>query len=387
MRFQARTLHRLPTSAEAAMRGRVDVNLQAVRIFRKNSRMAGQQAAFHGTSALLSFTARNVRSFEDEVNLSLLGTRLSDKGVARVLMSAGHSSPLSVLPVAGVFGANASGKSTLLRAMSDMRVVVLNSFRRGDRETKLFRHPFLLHGDAADRPSSFTVDLILDGVRWQYGFEINDRQVLDEYAYHYPKGRQALVFGRRRDERDPRFGPGFRSSGSTLARLVRKNALLLSVAGAVADNSDDEQQGVVAVLGPLGRKYGSCSTTSCACTTREPGAPSLSIPTTNLRGRSRGSACSGLCSIRYAGGRCSWWTSSTVAFIRTSCNSSSDSSRIVRPTRTAHSSSSTPTTRRFWGTVAAGRWVETRSGSPRRTPTARQRCTRWRTSARRVTRP
>ena len=88
-------------------------------------------------------------------------------------------------------------------------------------------------------------------MRWQYGFEINDHRVLDEYAYHYPKGRQALVFGRYRDDRELSFGPGFRSSGRTLARLVRRNALLLSVVGAVADSSDDDRQGVGAPIGPL----------------------------------------------------------------------------------------------------------------------------------------
>ena len=193
--------------------------------------MNGEHASSPATNALLSFTARNVRSYWEEVTLSLLGTRLSEEGVARDLANAGSPSPVSVLPVAGVFGANASGKSTILRAMADMRVVVLNSFRHGDRETKLFRHPFLLHSEGTDRPSSFAVDLILDGVHWQYGFEINDHQVLEEYAYHYPKGRQALVFGRHPAEHDPSFGPGFRSSGRTLARLVRKNSLLLSVAG------------------------------------------------------------------------------------------------------------------------------------------------------------
>ena len=212
--------------------------------------MIDEKSSSTATSALLSFTARNVRSYWEEVNLSLLGTRLSDEGVPQDLANAG-SPPVGVLPVAGVFGANASGKSMILRAMADMRVVVLHSFRHGNLETKLPRHPFLLHGDGAARPSSFAVDLILDGVRWQYGFEIDDRQVLDEYAYHYPKGRQALVFGRRRDDRDASFGPAFRSSGRTIARLVRKNALLLSVAGAVADGSDDDRQGVVALIGRL----------------------------------------------------------------------------------------------------------------------------------------
>ena len=213
--------------------------------------MSSLPASSHAASALLSFTARNVRSYWEEVTLSLLGTRLSEAEVVRELTIAGSPSPVSVLPAAGIFGANASGKSTILRAMADMRVVVLNSFRQGDQETKLSRHPFLLRSGGAERPSIFSIDLILDGVRWQYGFEINDHEVLDEYAYYCPKGRQALVFRRIQDDRDPSFGPAFRSSGRTLARLVRKNALLLSVAGAVADGSDDERPGIATLIGPL----------------------------------------------------------------------------------------------------------------------------------------
>ena len=203
------------------------------------------------TNALLSFTARNVRSYWDEVNLSLLGTRLSEEGIAQDLAIAGSPAPVSVLPVAGIFGANASGKSTILRAMADMRALVLGSFRRGDRETRLRRHSFLLRSEGPERPSSFAIDLVLEGVRWQYGCDIDDHRVLDEYAYYYPKGRQALVFRRNRDGREPSFGPAFRPFGRTLARLVRKNALLLSVAGAVADGSGDEPRGIANLLGPL----------------------------------------------------------------------------------------------------------------------------------------
>ena len=202
-------------------------------------------------NALLSFTARNVRSYWDEVNLSLLGTRLSEADVVRELTVAGSPAPVSVLPVAGIFGANASGKSTMLRAMADMRKIVLGSFRRGDRETRLPRNSFLLHREGPQRPSRFAVDLILDGVRWQYGFDIDDHRVLDEYAYHYPRGRQALVFRRNLDDGDPIFGPVFRSSGRALVRLVRENALLLSVAGAAAGGSDEDRPGIANLLGPL----------------------------------------------------------------------------------------------------------------------------------------
>ena len=166
--------------------------------------MNGQRDSSDAMSALLSFTARNARSYREEVHLSLLATRLSDTDVVRDVDAAGASSSLSVLPVAGIFGANASGKSTVLRAMADMRAIVLGSFRHGDHETRIRRYPFLLHDESAC-PSHFEVDLILSGVRWQYGFEIDDYHVLGEYAYYYPKGRQALVFRRERDRQAPQF--------------------------------------------------------------------------------------------------------------------------------------------------------------------------------------
>ena len=60
--------------------------------------------------------------------------------------------------------------------------------------------------------------------------------------------------------------------------------------------------------------------------------PVPSTRSTSLRERSRGSACSAPCSIRYAEGRRSWWTSSMAVCIRTSCNSSSSFSRAGNPT-------------------------------------------------------
>ena len=213
--------------------------------------MSSQSGSSSSTSALLSFTARNVHSYREEVNLSLLGTRLSEPDAVRKLTLAGSSAPVSVLPAAGIFGANASGKSTILRAMADMRAIVLGSFRGGDRNTTIRRHPFLLDDRSNEQPSCFAIDLVLGGVRWQYGFEIDDHHVLDEYAYYYPKGRQALVFRRKRDVPEPGFGAFFLSPGRALARLLRKNALLLSVAGAATDDRIDDARPGITLLGSL----------------------------------------------------------------------------------------------------------------------------------------
>ena len=182
---------------------------------------------------LLSFRARNARSFRDEVEFSLLGTRIADEAVRRDIAIAGNARPVQVLPAAGFFGANASGKSQLLHVMADMRRVVLSSFRRGDRTTALVRRPFLLDENSISAPSEFHVDIVLDGVRWQYGFEIDDNRVHGEYAYYSPRGRRAGVF--EREGASIRFAPRFRAAGRALSTLVRDNSLVLSVAGAADD--------------------------------------------------------------------------------------------------------------------------------------------------------
>ena len=179
---------------------------------------------------LLSFTAENARSYRDEVHLSMLATRLSAEGVPRSVVPSGMTKAVRVLPVVGIFGANASGKTTILRAMEDMRRLVATSFRHGSRDTPVVRSPFLLDMASAERPTRYEIDLLLDGERWVYGFAVDDTRVVEESAHHWPRGRRALVF--RRSEGGLVFGSPFGAKDRRIASLLRENALLLSVAGA-----------------------------------------------------------------------------------------------------------------------------------------------------------
>lgn len=180
-------------------------------------------------SALVSFTARNVRCYRDPVTLSMQATRLANKEVAREL-PAGAVEPERILPCAGIFGANASGKSAILKAFLDMRDLVLYSFRKGNPDSGINRKPFKFDSCPSDS-SGFDVELIVDGVLWKYGFEVNDERVLTEYAHHYPLGRRALVF--ERDQESILLGGKFRHFGKLLRPLLRPNVHLLSVIGAL----------------------------------------------------------------------------------------------------------------------------------------------------------
>lgn len=181
-------------------------------------------------SVLLNFRAENAHSFKEEFELSLLATGVSEREYVRPVAWREGGSPVSVLPVAAIFGANGSGKSSVLKAMDDMRRLVLHSFRYGDPAGGVVRRPFLLDLAARTLPTRFEIDLVLDGVRHEYGFCVDDERVLEEWAYRYPKGRAALLF--RRDGDHVEFGSVERAKGRAILELLRPNALLLSTAAA-----------------------------------------------------------------------------------------------------------------------------------------------------------
>lgn len=179
---------------------------------------------------LLAFRAANVRSFRDEIELSLLATALADEDVPRLVSWREGGQPIRVLPAAGVFGANASGKSNLLRALDDMRFHVLHSFRQEDPQGGMPRSAFRLDPLSTSAPSRFEVDLVLHGIRHEYGFAIDGERVLEEWAYRYPRGKAALLF--RREVDVVTLGERNRVKGRAVIEILRPNSLFLSAAAA-----------------------------------------------------------------------------------------------------------------------------------------------------------
>lgn len=195
--------------------------------------MSEPRKPLESASALLSFTTENAHSYRDETEFSMLATRFADDDIRRDLSLAGLKDPVGVLPLAGIFGPNASGKTTILRAMADMRIAVRDSFRKGDDDSGFSRVPFLLDSQHSQKPSVYGVDIVIEGVSWQYGFIVDNERVIEEYAYYYPKGRRSLLFDRNKNT--IKFGPTLRPVSGSLQDILRPNSLLLSAAGATSN--------------------------------------------------------------------------------------------------------------------------------------------------------
>lgn len=189
---------------------------------------------------LLTFRVANHRSLRDEQELSLVATEFNE-GTARETDVRHDSRPVSVLPVVGVFGSNASGKSNALAALRFMRMAVLDSFADWGKEPGVPRSPFALDPQAKTETSLFEVDLVLGTtpVRYTYGFEVSDDRVEAEWLHAYPAGRRQIWFDRdaeRAEEEGGEFrfpGTGLRGPKDEIKRFTRSNALFLTVAAAM----------------------------------------------------------------------------------------------------------------------------------------------------------
>jgi len=182
---------------------------------------------------LLGFSVANVLSLRDEQTLSLVSDGL-DEGSARLTGVVAERRPVRALPVVGIYGANASGKSNVLGALRLMRAAVLDSHAEWTRTDGVPRTPFALDPAAVKAPSSFEVDLVIDTTRWVYGFELSDTRVEAEWLHVYPRGRRQVWFDRDASAAEPFRFPGDHLKGerATLARLTRPDALFLSTAAA-----------------------------------------------------------------------------------------------------------------------------------------------------------
>ncbi|WP_399925559.1 ATP/GTP-binding protein [Streptomyces kanamyceticus] len=180
---------------------------------------------------LLRFRVANVRSLRDEQELSFIAPA-DQQGGALVSLELAGSGSVSVFPLLGIFGANASGKSNVLAALGDMRNAVLNSYARWASYDGIPRQAFALDPKSESEPAFFETDIVIDSVRWTYGFELGPSRVESEWLHSYPRGRRQEWLDRDASRAEVFKWPGSRvRDRAQLVRRTRPNALVLSTAG------------------------------------------------------------------------------------------------------------------------------------------------------------
>ncbi|MFY7806030.1 MAG: AAA family ATPase [Limnoraphis robusta] len=176
---------------------------------------------------LIEFSVGNYLSFKDKVTFSMVASKvtakykeLDENNIIQV------DDELSLLKSAAVYGANASGKSNLVKALNFMQWFVLNSSRETQITDLINVENFKLSTETAEQPSCFEIVFLEDHKIYRYGFEVNQKRVLSEWLFYVPKVKEFRLFERKEDR--VKIARRFKE-GDDIISKTRNNALFLSV--------------------------------------------------------------------------------------------------------------------------------------------------------------
>ena len=176
---------------------------------------------------LLQFQCKNHRSIKDEITFSMLASS-DDSHEEKLIKDLGEGNYIS--RCASLYGANGSGKTSIISAILYMKQLVVSS-NSYQNETQMVRLP---HKLAVDSPTKYSINFEKNGIVYQYSFEYDNKEILEESLYYWPNGKKAMIFERTSEmvnnEPSFKFSTEFRKIGENCRGRLKSFKLLLSVA-------------------------------------------------------------------------------------------------------------------------------------------------------------
>jgi AAA15 family ATPase/GTPase len=141
---------------------------------------------------IINFSVQNFGSIKDKQTLSFeadKSTHLEDYYII-------HTNGLRLLKLGLIYGANASGKTTILKALDFLRTLVLNP---KSQKTETFDFdPFLFDENTPNQNTIFEIEFLQNNVRYFYFVELNTKAIVSEELYAY-NPKKSNVFKRTTD--------------------------------------------------------------------------------------------------------------------------------------------------------------------------------------------
>jgi AAA15 family ATPase/GTPase len=138
---------------------------------------------------LIRFTLENFLSFKDRTIFSMI----PGKGTLKQNHKTKTLKGLSTLKTAVIFGANASGKSNLIKAIEFGKVLVL----RGNKSEQPIKfQPFRLNANSLSTNSRLEYEIQHKGKNYAYGFVFNSKEIVEEWLFETTNKADIKIFER-----------------------------------------------------------------------------------------------------------------------------------------------------------------------------------------------
>ena len=194
---------------------------------------------------ILYFKVTNSRSFSKEAALSMIATKDYPNDFSYQIDS--HN--IKVLKTSLVYGANASGKSNLLKAFADASSIILNSHKYSKNSTEnedkaqaLKYYPNKNETLNTKKPTSYTFGLLIDNRMFEYSFSNNNERIFSESLIEKESSINEIVHFIRVYDRInnkylfPQLSPEFKEKYETLIQFTKKENLFLSISAQLSED-------------------------------------------------------------------------------------------------------------------------------------------------------
>ena len=126
---------------------------------------------------LLQFKVKNYKSIGDEIILDMVAGSGNEHKNFLI-----EENGVNILPVASIYGANASGKSNIIDAIYSMFYNITHSYMYGEKDA-IRVTPFLYNPELRSKPTEFEIFFTFEGKEYQYGYTSTRDKIFGEWLY------------------------------------------------------------------------------------------------------------------------------------------------------------------------------------------------------------
>ncbi|MBP1615363.1 MAG: ATP-binding protein [Bacteroidetes bacterium] len=178
---------------------------------------------------ILDLQFKNYRSFRDECNFTMEASSSETKPDNVFTTSISENSSERLLKIAVIYGANASGKTNIIRLLYSLRAAISKPSETKGGEGVSIYDPFRLDGQSSDKPTEVSLSFIIDGIKYVYSLEYDQEEFISEKLIYYPKGVAAILFERELIEGQSNGLKNYKAKyGSTISKTNKQKFSVFS---------------------------------------------------------------------------------------------------------------------------------------------------------------
>jgi AAA15 family ATPase/GTPase len=143
---------------------------------------------------ILEIHLSNFFSIKEKIVLDMRASDSNSKKNLDLSDNAFECKDERILKSIAIYGANASGKSNIIKAIRFCCSMVLYSHLHN--ENTVFGFSLFKFNEYNQKESCFLIRFVINNIDYEYSFSLTNTEIVTEELYYYPNGRRAKIFTR-----------------------------------------------------------------------------------------------------------------------------------------------------------------------------------------------